>query len=144
MEKKKILYYEEEKWFADILVRDIEEKPHYKVTLVITPADFFKEINSSFHYDLFILDIMTPMLYFSEDDLKLLRGDQLRDLNGGFSVGVVFYDMIREIDKYKETPVIFYTAKSNPNKPGTEYFLKPNDSETIIKTIDKFLKISDV
>ena len=143
MEQKKILYFEEEKWFADTIIPAIDEKTQYTVTLVVTPAEFFEEINSNCQYDLFILDIMVPMSLFTEDDIEnKLSGAQLRRLNYGLDVGVVFYEKIREIDKYKGTPVIFYTAKKNPQivEDKVKYFSKPAEPEIIIDGINDLLK----
>ena len=139
---KKILYFEDEKWFAEIIFHDIE-KNGYEVTLVTKPADFFKEINSICQYDLFILDIMAPMILFTENDLeKNFNKAQCERLQNGLNVGVVFYEKIREIDKYKETPVIFYTAKRNPqiDDVKVKYISKPVLSEQIVMAVSDFLK----
>jgi len=139
---KKILYFEDEKWYADHLVYEIENQTQFQVTLVTTPSDFFKEIKNDNQYDLFILDIMAPMILFKEDDLNNLNDAQQRRLNDGLNVGTVFYEIIRSMNEYKETPVIFYTSKSKPQMQDNrvKYFSKPIDPNPIINAINELLK----
>ena len=136
---KEILYFEEEKWFADILINDIRKHQHWNVTHVVTPAEFFQRLNSNIQYELFILDIMAPMVLFTEADLDALIDAQLRRLNDGLNVGVVFYEIIHEKATYKETPVIFYTSKDNPGINGVRYISKPTDSQSIINIINELI-----
>jgi len=143
MEKKQILYFEDEKWFANDVFIKIENNTQCIVTSINTPAQFFREIKSDMKYDLFILDIMTPMMIFTDDDIKnQLTNNQVRKLNGGLDVGIVFYEIIREKEKYKETPVIFYTAKPKPQILDNNfvYFSKPAEEIKIINTINLLLK----
>ena len=47
---KEILYFEEEKWFAETLMKDVRKHQHWNVTHVHTPTAFFQRINSNIQY----------------------------------------------------------------------------------------------
>jgi len=139
--KKKILYYEDEKHYAKSLVEAIQSKNKNIINTVYTPSDFFKEINSDKSYNLFILDILVPLEHFLEDDINKLTEKQQLKLENGLNVGIVFYEILRDMAKYKETPVIFLTSKSYTefHDPKVRYFSKPVNWETIITAIDELI-----
>jgi len=144
---KKILYFEDEQWFADVLVKEMMDQPYWLFTPVTTPTEFFKEIKGSCQIDLFILDIMAPMKLFTETDLNELSEAQQRRLNEGLNIGVVFYEKIRELEKFRKTPILFYTSKNDPNLKNDKnvtYISKPSDSKSIIAIIHKLFNDSEL
>ena len=143
MRQRKILYFDDEVWFAKSFISEIEDNTGFQVKYAAAPSDFFKEINSDCLYDLFILDIMAPITLFTDDELKNeLTDAQVRRLNDGLNVGIVFYEIIRSMDKYIETPIIFHTAKRDLpiQDKKVYYFSKPTSLGAIIKAINKFFK----
>lgn len=141
MDEKNILYFDDEKWFAESLKNDLEKTEKYKVDLVTMPVDFFSFLKEKPVYDMIILDIMIPMENFTHDDLKELTRPQVRKLNDGLDVGTVMHDYIRQKKEYETVPILFYSAKNNApiNVSNSNFITKPESISIIEAVIDKLL-----
>ena len=141
MERKNVLFLDEEKWFTNLYLEYSKSEP-FKIIVANTPKEFFEKINDQMCYDLFILDIMIPLSLFDNEDLNHLTRPQKQLLEGGLNVGIVFYDILRKIPKYKNIPVIFYTAKADPeiaDDPYYWYISKPVTWPVLFNQIKKHL-----
>jgi len=140
---KQILYFDDERWQAEPLVKNLQTSRKYYIKLVSTIKDFFLELESRNTYDLFILDVMIPMDLFDEKNLNKLSGSQRRDLNNGLDTGIVLFKLIRQSEKYKTVPVLFYTAKKSVsvNDQNIKFISKPEFPTNIETEINKLLTL---
>lgn len=142
MKQFKILYFDDELKTAQPLSNSLMEVFGYNVNYVSKLSDFLTMLDSNDTFDLIILDIMAPIPTNQERDL--FKKNEIEDMNKGLDTGVILFDRLRRIDKYKFVPVLIYTARSNVNniikENNVEILRKPELTITISNTIKKMLK----
>ena len=142
MEKKKVLFFDDEKWFTDYHEK-LMVNEQFEVTVVNTPSEFLCEIEGDDRFDLFILDIMVPLSIFKDEDFNRITRPQRQRFHDGLSVGIVFHEILRKKPKYVNTPVIFYTSRADPLIPNSRYLSKPSSTKSLIHLIKDCLNIKN-
>ena len=145
---KKILFFDDEPIVSDYLVKNLQENYEWvgdkEITFVSTVCDLLNEIkNENVTYDLFVLDVMVPMLL---DNLKdSFSNEELIKMNYGMSTGIVISKIIRKMEKYKDVPILFLSSRSIPTitefSETTTSLRKPISPEEISKKMKEMLKI---
>lgn len=116
-ELKKILYAEDESDIKEIAKISLENIGGYEVGYCANGKEAIRLLNS-FNPDLFLIDVMMPEM----DGLMTLQE-------------------IRKLPEHKEKPIIFMTAKTQPNE--IENYKTMGAFDVIIKPFDP-MKLSDV
>ena len=68
MERKNILFFDDEPFITKILIDNLQKNYEWnkdnlgEITFVSTPNELFDEVNSTIKYDLFVMDIMVPIV----------------------------------------------------------------------------------
>jgi len=143
MENTKILFFDDDKYLGDIFQKSLKDIYKYDVAFFSEIPKFFDAIKSNVQYDLFLLDIMVPLIdgsgrsildqnFFSEDDIS--------EIKQGLNTGEILFKKIRNIEKYKQTPVLFYSAKKSldtiEKDDYTDFIQKP----VLVRDVDKKIK----
>lgn len=145
---KKILFFDDEPFVSDYLVKNLQENYEWvgdkEITFVSTVGDLLNEIkNENVTYDLFVLDVMVPML--SENLKDSFSNEELIKMNYGMSTGIVISKTIRKMEKYKDVPILFLSSRSIPTitefSETTASLRKPISPEEISNKMKEMLKI---
>lgn len=144
---KKILFFDDEPFVMSYLIKCLMENLEWsgdkELVFVSTIQDLLTEINSIKEvYDLFVLDVMAPM---PSDKLEeYFSKKEWIKMDGGMNAGIVLAEKIRKIEKYKNVPILFLSARSistipDSENPNTVYIRKPVSSAEITKKINELL-----
>lgn len=107
----KILFFDDEPFISKYLINNLQSNYGWNISqegdikYVSLAGDLLNEINSTTIYDLFILDIMTHMPHWQL--FPEFTTDELQRMNNGMNFGIVMAYKIRNIEKYKSTPIFF-------------------------------------
>lgn len=141
---QKILFFDDEPFVTNYLVKSLEENYGWKgdkeITFVSTVSDMLDEINNANIYSLFVLDVMAPIP--SDVIKKFLSKEERTKMNYGMSTGLVLADKIRKIKE--KAPILFLSARNIPPIPDSEreytaYIKKPVSPEEISNKMDELL-----
>ena len=122
---RKILYFDDEPSYVKLLINNLELNHGWtadkkgKIRFISDPAEMIDEINSSNQYDLFILDIMISS--YGIEKKGIFEKKEVQRIERDNNMGILIAEKIRTIDKYKETPIIFVTAKGNGRAQSNAY-----------------------
>lgn len=135
---KKILFFDDDKYITEYLIRNLKEnwgwtaEKDREITLITNTDEMLKEIYSDRKYDLFILDIMAPLP--TEDNEHIIKND-IKAMDR-LNTGIVIARKIREQERYKDTPIIYLSAKDVTN---IESIRKPVSAQELSKKMDGLL-----
>ncbi len=141
---KKILFFDDDKFITEYLIRNLKEnwgwtaEKDREITLITNTDEMLKEIYSDRKYDLFILDIMAPLP--AEDNEHIIKND-IKAMDR-LNTGIVIARKIREQEKYKDTPIIYLSAKDVTNIEsikGDSYFRKPVSARELSEKMEALL-----
>jgi|GEM_PF-2784399 len=144
---KKILFFDDDKFITEYLIRNLKEnwgwntEKDREITLITNTDEMLKEIYSDRKYDLFILDIMAPLP--AEDNEHIIKND-IKAMDR-LNTGIVIARKIREQEKYKDTPIIYLSAKHITNIESTKvdsYFRKPVSARELSGAMETLLRLS--
>jgi CheY-like chemotaxis protein len=140
MKTTRILYFDDENWNSEPLIKNIEDSyPEYQIKYVENVENFLYEISTGTKYDLIIIDIMAPMVLIldNENVRSQFTDNQIEFMKEGLSAGEVFYEKIRRTKDYESIPILFYSAKraSSISDPNTSFLRKPELVEDIHQKI---------
>lgn len=144
---KKVLIFDDEPFIMDYLIKSLREiygwNGDKEIDFVSTVGELLNKTNSSDEtYSLFVLDVMVPMP--SGDFKKQFTQQELDEMLGGMSTGLVIVKKIRQLERYTKTPVLYLSARDIPNildseKEFTAYIRKPVSAEEISKKMNELL-----
>lgn len=143
-EKKKVLFFDDEPFISDILAQSLRLFD-WNVTLVTEIDKLFIELNIS-KFDVIILDIMAPI---PESDSKYFKftKQEINEMDDGMNTGVVVAKKIWEMPTYKDTPILFLSAKKDPRPDNPElqtdkcgYLRKPVLTSTVSEKLNELIK----
>lgn len=111
-DKIKILFFDDQAFTIRSLTLNLE-LIGWDVKYVSEIDELFQELYQN-QYDILILDIVAPIpdretckyIHFTESEID--------EMDDGMLTGVVVAKKIWSIEKYKEIPVLFHSARSNP------------------------------
>lgn len=135
---KKILFFDDDKFITEYLIRNLKEnwgwtaEKDREITLITNTDEMLKEIYSDRKYDLFILDIMASLP--TEDNEHIIKND-IKAMDR-LNTGIVIARKIREQERYKDTPIIYLSAKDVKN---IESIRKPVSAQELSKKMDGLL-----
>lgn len=139
-EKKKVLFFDDEPFISKYLV-DTLELFDWDVTLVTEIDELFKELNIS-KFDIIILDIMAPIPESASEFVQFTK-KEINEMDDGINTGVVAAKKVWEIPTYKDTPILFLSARRDPRHGDQklqtdkcDYLRKPE----LVRTIDEKLR----
>lgn len=125
-EKKKhvILIVDDDPDIRYILLEDLQElyHGHYNIITVDNGKECLKVLKQGIRPDLILLDVMMP------------------EMNGWMT-----FDAIRDQKEYKNTPIVFLTARNDPVSHGfgmfmaEDYIIKPYELEQLKERLDTIL-----
>lgn len=142
----KILFFDDETFISSFIIRNLQDLYGWNssqegdIKYVSSVTDLLNEINSTTIYDLFILDIMTGMPHWQL--FPEFTTDELQRMNNGMNFGIVMAYKIRNIEKYKSTPIIFLSARNIPNLDMEKiaYLRKPISANVLDEQMKEFTK----
>lgn len=147
---QKILFFDDEPFITNYMVRNLQENYEWngdkEMTFVSNVEDLLQIINNDdLTYNLFVLDLMAPMP--SGEEKKQFSQDELDNMDEGRLLGWVMAKKIRKMEKYKNVPVLYLSARSTPpisdsEKEYTAYTRKPVSPVEISKMMKELLKIN--
>ena len=136
-----ILFFDNEPLIGRCLIENLKSDCGWScekdITYVSDTRSVIKRINDdSVRYDLFVLDIFADF-HFSD-----FTQEEVEELEGGMRTGYVLAKKIRMIERYKDVPILFFSA-AHDNIPesmrtNTYYLQKPvfaNELSEIMKEI---------
>lgn len=146
--EQKILYFDDEPGYVKLLINNLELNHGWtadkkgKIRFISDPAEMIDEINSSNQYDLFILDIMIPS--YGIEKKRIFGKKEVQRIERDNNMGILIAEKIRTIDKYKETPIIFVSAKGNNEIPDSiespfDCVVKPTLARDLSKKMEEML-----
>ena len=147
MENAKILFFDDDKYLGDIFQKSLIDIYKHDVAFLSEIPEFFAAIESNVQYDLFILDIMIPLIdgtgkSISEENF--FSKEEISETKQGLNTGEILFKKIRAIEKYKQTPILFYTAKraleTIGKDPNVHFIQKPVLVKEINNKIKELLK----
>jgi CheY-like chemotaxis protein len=136
----KILFFDDEKNIAEIVQKNLALFG-FDVILVSTITELFAEIeNESITYNLVLMDIMAPKPSKDEEKNKFTPLE-LSNMSNGIRIGEILVNKIRNISRYADIPILFYSARDNVKTPyNTKHIRKPALAKEIIEGINSLLK----
>lgn len=145
---KQILFFDDEPFITKMLIENLQNnygwnREHLgEITFVSTPTELFDKIgDNNIRYDLFVLDIMVPVDQIEK--MSRFSKEEIEKMQNGDNTGVVFAEIIRTIANYKETPILFLSARIQPSKmmDNTDYLEKPVFASDFSEKMKKMLNI---
>jgi DNA-binding NtrC family response regulator len=134
----KILYFDDKKQTGEILQKNLELFD-YDVNLVSTFRDFIGEIhNETVTYDLLLMDIMAVMP--SEEEREWFTTAEIEYMDKGRNIGVVLVEKVRDVTKYINIPILFYSVKSYVKQFPYSKLTEPALTKDIVEKIKQLLK----
>ena len=140
---QKILFFDDEPFVTNYLVKSLQEIYGWTITYVSTIDDLLKEVkHNSEIFSLIVLDIMAPMP--SGELKKQFTQQELDEMCDGMSLGLVMAKKIRQIEHYTKVPVLYLSARTSPYVPDSEkgytaYIRKPVSPGEISKEMNNLL-----
>lgn len=139
---KRILFFDDELYLSEFLIINLRDNFKWKnIKCVSSVGDFFDVItNKNNHYDLFIMDVMSPV---SQTERNNLSNDEIRKIENGMSTGLVLADKIWEINQYKDAPILFLSAKkiTLPEGKKCAYFRKLESAQNVSDKMKELLNL---
>lgn len=145
---KKILFFDDEPMVTSYLIRNLKDNYGWneknKITFVSTIESLLDQMNQSdVTYDLFVLDVMAPVPTLGAE--RQFDQDELKRMDEGRLLGYVMAEKIRRIEKYKEVPILYLSARLIPTIPESEkgftaYIRKPVDANEMSKKMKALLE----
>lgn len=147
MESKRILFFDDEPFITKMLINNLQVNFGWnkenlgEITFVSTPEELFDKVYGAILYDLFVLDIMVPI--DQTEKMTLFSKEELDRMQLGDNTGIVFAEKIRSIDKYRNVPILFLSARMESSKPMTNsaYLEKPRFASEISDILKNILNV---
>ena len=145
---KQILFFDDEPFITKMLIENLQknhgwDREHLgEIIFVSTPTELFNKIgDNSIRYDLFVLDIMVPVDQIEK--MSSFSKEEIEKMQNGDNTGVVIAETIRKTANYKETPIMFLSARIQPSKmmDNADYLEKPVFASDLSEKMKKMLKI---
>lgn len=145
---KRILFFDDEPFVTGMLIENLQKNYGWnkdnlgEITFVSAPMELFgKADDKNIQYDLFVLDIMVPI-----DQIKGMprfSKEEIDRMQNGDNTGVVFAEHIRKIESYKNTPILFLSARIQPSNTmdNTGYLEKPIFASDFSEKMKKMLGV---
>lgn len=147
---KKILFFDDEPFITMYIIKNLQENYGWKgdkeITFVSTVDELLDEIiHNDRTYNLFVLDVMASASMPSKKIMEYFLQEELNDGFYGMSIGLVLAKKIRGMEKYKNVPILFYTARRIPPIPESEkeittYIMKPASAGEISLKMNDLLE----
>lgn len=145
--KSNVLYFDDESSISSALAQNLELF-NWNVTLVSKTDFLFEKLNNDF-YDILILDIMAPVPK-QKNKYVVFEKKEMVEMEDGMNTGIVIAKKIWEMEKYKDIPILFLSARQRPDSINTfikkgkkcDCLRKPERSETINEIIEKLINES--
>ena len=142
----RILFFDDEPFIAQFLIRNLRENYQWKpdglgeITFVSTPEELFKRAESV-KYNLFVLDIMTPIDQIEKTGRFSLS--EIEEMQLGDNTGVVIAKKIRTLPNYEDVPVLFLSSRIKPSQmpENADYLEKPSFAQIVSDKIKKMLNL---
>lgn len=143
MTNKKILHFDDEPFISMALDKNLKLYG-WDVRLVSEVDELFRELKNN-QYDAIIMDIMAPLPSLENEHVTFTQED-IDEMDGGTKTGIVLTKRILSTSKYKNTPILFLSARSNPlpenpelNNYKCDYLRKPELAKTISDALKELL-----
>jgi len=139
-EKNNILFFDDDPFTVRSLTLHLESLG-WNVKFVSDIDQLFHELNQN-QYDILILDIVAPVPEM--DKCKYVHFDvsEIDKMDDGMLTGVVLAKKIWHSEKYKEIPILFHSARSNPIPGDTElqngncsFIRKPEFAKNVVQIL---------
>ena len=145
-DKNRVLFFDDDPFISKTLV-DTLELLGWDVTLISEIDDLFIKLNSILQFDVIILDIMAPIPQADSGYVKFTK-KEINEMNDGLNTGVVATKKIWQMEKYKNTPILFLSIAKDPRFENPElqndkcdYLRKPEKARTIGERLINLLNI---
>lgn len=141
MNNNKILFFDDEAPTSYYVVRNLKTNFGHNITIVSSISSFIEQLNKEEEeYALLIIDIMAPI----PPDLEQLgfEKNEIEEMLDGMNTGMILATRVWRMEKYKEVPVIFITAKDSPKMPKKNkcsIIRKPALAKNISEEINEML-----
>lgn len=140
---KKILFFDDDEFITKLLIQNLKTnhgwtKDNDKEIIFISKVEDLMDeiINRNKKYDLFVLDIMVPVPspdndHFSENDIL--------SMNNGLNTGMTITRKIRNMEQYKEVPIIYLSSRRINDAEGIIYLRKPVSARVLSDRMSELL-----
>lgn len=142
---KRILFFDDEPFIAMLLIDNLRrnfgwnKSKDREITFVSSSKELLDEVKSETTYDLFVMDIMAPIFQEQASDFSKKEIEAMQD---GENTGVVFAEKIRQMEKYKNVPILFLSARRKPAYMlgKTAYIEKPAFAIEVSEKMEELIK----
>lgn len=142
MEKKKILFFDDEEATSASLVRNLNRNYGHQITGVSDLSLFFNLLEEEI-FSLIILDVMVPIPpNFENLGFTQLEQEDYKQ-NFGLNAGLSIAHKVWRNRNYTNVPIIFLTSKQHfklPMRDNVSLVLKPTLASSLSQEIEKMLK----
>ncbi|MCQ2337726.1 MAG: response regulator [Paludibacteraceae bacterium] len=143
---KRILFFDDEPFITNLLIDSLRrnfgwnESNEREITFVSSSKELFDEIKSETTYNLFVMDILAPI--YQIEQASDFSKKEIEAMQDGENTGVVFAGKIRQMEKYKNVPILFLSARRQPAKmlEKTAYIEKPAFAIEVSEKMEELIK----
>lgn len=109
----KVLHFDDEPFISRAFDQNLELLG-WNVRLVSEIDELFRELQNN-QYDILIMNIMAPTPPLENEHVTFTQ-KEIDEMNGGINTGVILTEIIWRMGKYKDIPVLFLSARIQPEK----------------------------
>lgn len=138
----RVLFFDDDYFIADCIIKNLRKyygwEGDYEVSYVDHVSHLLREImNENVKYDLFVLDMVAPI------DQELFSQEEINEICYRQNTGLVIAKKIRKQEKYKNVPILFFSAGINYSGLDNTYYLeKPASTKELSELMNEILRIN--